>query len=126
MLKKLCLITFVAMLLPGAIYAQDAKTTLEKAAQAIGAANLKSLQYSGSGANFAVGQSHTPGEPWPKFNIKSYDRIINYETASSREEIVRTQGENPPRGGGGQPMAGEQRQVQAEKASSSSRGMKRA
>lgn len=110
MLKKIILMLLVTVL-SSALYAQDAKTTLEKAAQAIGAANLKSVQFSGSGANFAVGQSHTPGEAWPKFTIKSYNRVINYETASSREEIVRTQGENPARGGGGQPMAGEQRQV---------------
>lgn len=47
----------------------------------------------------------------PRFNVKSYTRVIDYETASSREEIVRTQGEDPPRGGGGQPLVGEQRQV---------------
>ena len=57
-----------------------------------------------------MGQSAAPGVPWPRFNAKSFTRTINYDTVSMRDEIVRTQAENPPRGGGGQPMMGEQRQ----------------
>ena len=48
--------------------------------------------------------------PWPRFNAKSYTRTVNYDTASMRDEIVRTQAEPAPRGGGGQPVLGEQRQ----------------
>ncbi|HEY3137081.1 MAG TPA: MBL fold metallo-hydrolase, partial [Blastocatellia bacterium] len=88
-------------------------TALQAASQTMGADGLKSIQYSGSGYNFALGQSVNPRAPWPKFNVKSYTRVINYETASSREEMVRTQFENPPRGGGAQPIIGEQRQVLA-------------
>ena len=85
---------------------------IERAAQAIGADGLTSIKYSGSGFNFALGQSVRPFAPWPKFNVKSYERAIDYNTATSREEMVRTQFENPPRGGGAQPIIGEQRQVQ--------------
>lgn len=91
--------------------AQDAKTILDNAARAMGATGLQSIQYSGSGYHFALGQSVNPNAPWPRFNLKSYTRVVHYDTVSSREELVRTQGENPPRGGGGQPLAGEQRQV---------------
>src|SRR5262249_28833469 len=42
---------------------------------------------------------------------KSFTRMVNYDTASMRDEIVRTQVE-PVRGGGGQPVVGEQRQIQ--------------
>src|SRR4029450_4920497 len=70
----------------------------------------KSLQYTGSGSTFAVGQNPAPGAPWPRFNAKSYTRMINYDTASMRDEIVRTQ-VDPVRGGGGQPVVGEQRQI---------------
>src|SRR5262245_19135092 len=87
----------------GAANAQPAKSVLEKAAKAMGATDLKSIQYSGSGFNFAVGQSVQPGASWPRFNVKSYSRLINYETVSSKEELLRTQGENPPKGGGGKP-----------------------
>ncbi|HJZ69762.1 MAG TPA: MBL fold metallo-hydrolase [Blastocatellia bacterium] len=88
-------------------------SALQAAAQTMGAEGLKSIQYSGSGYNFALGQSINPLAPWPKFNVKSYTRVINYESASSREELVRTQFDNPPRGGGAQPIIGEQRQVLA-------------
>jgi glyoxylase-like metal-dependent hydrolase (beta-lactamase superfamily II) len=71
---------------------------------------MKSLQYTGSGSTFAVGQNPAPGAPWPRFNAKSYTRMVNYDTASMRDEIVRTQVE-PVRGGGGQPVVGEQRQI---------------
>ena len=59
---------------------------------------------------FAPGQSYTPGQPWPRFIAKSQTRSVNYETASLRDDVVRMQGENPPRGGGVQPVRGEQRQ----------------
>ena len=87
-------------------------TVLDNAARTIGADGLKSIKYSGNGFNFALGQSPRPFAPWPKFNVKSYTRTINYDTASSQEEMVRTQFENPPHGGGAQPIIGEQRQVQ--------------
>ncbi len=90
---------------------ERAEALLKKSEQAIGSASLNSIQYSGSGYNFALGQSINPRAPWPKFNVKSYSRLINYTTASSQEELIRTQFENPPRGGGAQPIIGEQRQV---------------
>lgn len=92
--------------------AQQSAPALDNAAKALGAQSLSSITYSGAGANFALGQSYGPGDPWPRFNVKSYTCAIDYDTASWRQEMVRTQGENPPRGGGGQPLAGEQRQVQ--------------
>ncbi len=101
----------LVLLSPLAGYAQDGRAALENVAKAMGAASVKSIQYSGSGVNFQVGQNFSPDTPWPRFIVKSYTRAVNYENASIRDELVRTQGENPPRGGGGQPVAGEQRQI---------------
>src|SRR5437667_10219318 len=102
----------ISMLLSPVVgYAQDGRAALESVAKAMGAASVKSIQYSGSGVNFQVGQNFSPDTPWPRFVVKSYTRNVNYENASIRDELVRTQGENPPRGGGGQPVAGEQRQI---------------
>ncbi len=111
MSRKILIAIVNSALLSLLAFTQSAPTVLEKAAQAMGATDLKSIQYSGSGYNFAVGQSVNPTAPWPRFNVKSYTRTINFDTASSREELLRTQGENPPRGGGGQPLIGEQRQI---------------
>ena len=99
----------VVLLSPLAANAQDA--LLDQVAKAMGAAGVKSIQYTGSGVNFQVGQNYSPDLPWPRFIVKSYTRSVNYETAALRDELVRLQGEDPPRGGGGQPVRGEQRQI---------------
>lgn len=84
---------------------------LEEVAKALGAPGLRSIQYAGRGTNNAVGQSAVPSAAWPRFTVVSFTRTVNYETASLRDELVRTQLENPVRGGGGQPIRGEQRQA---------------
>ena len=111
MLKFLSgLAAVVVLLSPLAAGAQDA--SLDQVAKAMGgAAGVKSIQYSGSGVNFQVGQNYSPDLPWPRFIVKSYTRAVNYETAALRDELVRLQGEDPTRGGGGQPVRGEQRQI---------------
>ena len=90
------LLTAVLLLSPVAGQAQ----TLQDVATALGAANLKSIEVQGSGATFQVGQSQAPGMPWPQFNAKSFARLVNYDTASLREDAVRIRALEPPRGGG--------------------------
>src|SRR5215475_9419422 len=91
--------------------AQDARGVLQAAVKAMGTANVKTIQYSGMGWNAAVGQSFSPEEDWPRFEVTRYTRTIDYEARISREELTRRQGNNPPRGGGGTPLQGEQQQV---------------
>src|SRR5262245_26926179 len=93
-------------------HAQDAKPVIAAASAAIGVDQLKTVQYSATGFDFALGQSYTPDSPWPKFINKSYTRAIDFQVPASRVERVRLQGENPPRGGGQQPVRGEQPQNQ--------------
>jgi glyoxylase-like metal-dependent hydrolase (beta-lactamase superfamily II) len=91
-------------------YAQDGGR-LAAAANAMGAANLNSIEYSGSGQVFGFGQAYEPGERWPRFLQRSYTAAINYQTPGMRLTQVRSQGEHPPRGGAAQPVAGDQRTV---------------
>jgi glyoxylase-like metal-dependent hydrolase (beta-lactamase superfamily II) len=91
--------------------AQDARGVLQAAVKTMGTANVKTIQYSGTGWNAAVGQSYSPAEDWPRFEVTRYMRAIDYDAKFSREEITRRQGNNPPRGGGGTPLQGEQQQV---------------
>ena len=102
----------IVMLLSWAAIAQDAKTVIANASKAMGTDNLKSIEYSGSGMDFAIGQAPNQSSPWPKFIDKTYTRVINFETPASRMDRIRMQGENPPRGGGQQPVIGEQPQNQ--------------
>ena len=102
------LLTAVPSLLPFAAEAQDAKATLEAAAKALG--DARSLEIQGSGVVFQVGQSYTPGQPWPQFNVRTFNRVVNYETASLRDDLMRTRALEPPKGGGPY-VRGEHRQV---------------
>src|SRR5215467_14340864 len=102
----------LALLVPcTAAHAQDGKAGLEAVARALGEPGLKSIEYNASGVLFQFGQSQAPGQAWPRFNIKSLTRSLNYATASLKEDWVRTQALDPPRGGGVQPIRGEQRQL---------------
>ena len=107
----LALITALLLLVPVPGGAQSGPSALESASKALGADGLKTLQYSATGTSYAIGQSQVPGAAWPRFNIPTLTRSINYDTASMREEQLRSRAEMPPRGGG-IPVIGEVRQIQ--------------
>ena len=90
---------------------QDAKTTLDAAAKALGAANLNSIQFSGRGSDYIFGQPYDPNTPWPRFNLPSFTTTIDYATPAIRDDRRRAQVQNPPLGGGTQPLAAELRQI---------------
>jgi glyoxylase-like metal-dependent hydrolase (beta-lactamase superfamily II) len=87
-------------------------TGVAAVAEAMGATELNSIQYSGTGSTFAFGQAPSPGARWPRFEARAYNVAVDYRAPAMRLEIVRAQGEHPPLGGGGGPLAGEQRTVQ--------------
>jgi glyoxylase-like metal-dependent hydrolase (beta-lactamase superfamily II) len=90
----------------------DAKIVISTATTALGAVNLKTVEYTGSGFDYVLGQAPNPTSPWPKFIDKTYTRVVDLEAPASRLQRIRLQGENPPRGGGQQPIIGEQTQNQ--------------
>ncbi len=94
----------------GAAFAEDAAGVLRRASSAMGAGDLKSIRYAGDGTGFTFGQAFHPGMPWPKINVHSQIKTINYETASMRDEITLSRGE--PKGGGGYPPVAQQRNDQ--------------
>ncbi|MBI3050145.1 MAG: MBL fold metallo-hydrolase [Acidobacteria bacterium] len=91
--------------------AQDARAVLQASAAAMGLNNVKTIQYSATGWNALVGQSHNLSEDWPRFEVTSYTRVIDYDANTSREEFTRRRGNYPMRGGGA-PFDGDQRVVQ--------------
>lgn len=91
-------------------FAQHADA-LQAAVGALGAANVTTLEFTGSGAMFTLGRNFTPNDPWPRVTLKSYTARVNYATASMRLELLREMGARMPRGGG-RPFTGEQRQIQ--------------
>jgi glyoxylase-like metal-dependent hydrolase (beta-lactamase superfamily II) len=109
MAHRVWLLATVVALFAAPAAAQDARSVLQAAATAMGATNMNSIQFSGTGWQGAVGQNVAPDQDWPRFDLTSYTRTIDFATQSSKEEMVRTQGNNPARGGGGTPIVGEQR-----------------
>ena len=91
----------VAGLMTPVVRAQDARAVIAAASKAMGTDTLRSVEYSATtGSTYAVGQAPGPGKPWPRFTIIKYNAAINYEGPAMREELVRIDDENPPRGGG--------------------------
>ena len=96
-------VAFVVAGSAAATMQQEAAVTLEEVARTIGASSLKSVRYAGTGFTYSFAQNYRPDVAYPKFHA-TYVRTIDFERRLSREETVRTQFENPPRGGGGQPL----------------------
>ncbi|MBI2186971.1 MAG: MBL fold metallo-hydrolase [Acidobacteria bacterium] len=91
--------------------AQDARATLDAAAKALGAANLKTLEFSGWGYDYVFGQAYHGTSSWPRFNVPGYTMAIDFAAPAVRDDRRRAQLESPPLGGGFQPLFGEQRQI---------------
>src|SRR5882672_10629436 len=95
--------------------APNAKTVLQAADAAMGVSKVNSLQYSATGYVTALGQNYSAAldETWPRFELKSFVRTIDYGSNSMREDQVRVQGTwNATRGGGQRPIIGERKQMQ--------------
>ncbi len=106
------LVTGVCLSLATAAFPVSARDSavavLKRAAAAMG--EPKSIHYSGAGTGWTFGQAWKPGMAWPKIDIESQARTINYANSSMREQIAFSRGE--PRGGGGYPLSGPQRNDQ--------------
>jgi glyoxylase-like metal-dependent hydrolase (beta-lactamase superfamily II) len=102
----------VLSLVSASALAQDARTVLSDASKAMGVDTLNTVAYSATGFDFVFGQAYNPSSPWPRFINKSYTRAIDFRTPASKVDRIRMQGENPPHGGGQQPVVGEQPQSQ--------------
>jgi glyoxylase-like metal-dependent hydrolase (beta-lactamase superfamily II) len=89
---------------------QPATEVLARAATAMGSSQLRTLRYSGEGIGYTFGQAYAPGTAWPKINMHSITRSIDYEAAAFHDDIVLSRAE--PLGGGGYPLSGQQRNNQ--------------
>src|SRR5437879_13867285 len=107
MLKKLTGVVMFVTLLAWTAAAQDAKTVISNASKAMGADNLKTVEFTATGSEFAFGQAMNPASPWPGFESKTYTRTINFEMPAWHIERVLAP-IAPSRKGGGLPPAANQ------------------
>jgi glyoxylase-like metal-dependent hydrolase (beta-lactamase superfamily II) len=89
-----------ALLVSRIAVGQDAAATLDAAETAMGIKDLSSIQYSGTGSSYFVGQTPAPGGPWVHYTLSRYVADVNYATASMREALDRVQDD------GGAPFGG--------------------
>jgi glyoxylase-like metal-dependent hydrolase (beta-lactamase superfamily II) len=75
-------------LMTGSAAAQNVQSVLQATAIAMGMENLTSIRYSGTGWRGGVGQNVSPDRDWPRVELTSYTRTIDFETMSSKEEYV--------------------------------------
>ncbi len=110
LLSRLTLLAATLAVAPASALAEEADALLKRASTAMGGSDLKTLRYTAEGTGYTFGQAFKPGMAWPKITVHSQVRTINYETGSMRDEIVLSRAE--PKGGGGYPLAGQQRNDQ--------------
>ena len=73
------------IIVPATAAAQDAKTTVENALRALGAAGLNSIVYSGEAAYGNFGQSRTISFGLASTSIRNYTRAIDFTRPALRE-----------------------------------------
>src|SRR6201997_3864619 len=94
MARRICIIIGLSILFAGTASAQsvDARKALEASVKAMGASNLKTIQYSASGWFSQIGQTYGLAEDWPHYEVTDYTRVIDYDAKWSREDYTRRQG----------------------------------
>ncbi len=65
--------------------------TLQAAATTLKAADIKTIEYSGTGKWYQFGQAPSPTLPWPPFDVSAYTASINYDTPAARIQMTRKQ-----------------------------------
>ena len=108
-MRKLTVLLSLATLMAAVACAPQEKGTLPAAAQTLGANELKSIEYTGTGKWYQFGQAPSPVLPWPAFEVSNFTATVNYETPAARVQMVRTQIVEPTRA---RPAPVQQRPVQ--------------
>jgi glyoxylase-like metal-dependent hydrolase (beta-lactamase superfamily II) len=76
---------------PASFLGQDPRALLTSVSNAMGANNLRTIQFSGMGSNAGVGQNTNPNSRWPLVRVKSYMQEIDFTANASRLRLVRVQ-----------------------------------
>lgn len=85
MARKLWLFAGLVLGVAGCSTPRTTTSVLQAAQTAMG--NVSSIQYSGTGMNAFVGQALTAGEEWPRRELSTFTRTIDYEQRASRDEL---------------------------------------
>jgi glyoxylase-like metal-dependent hydrolase (beta-lactamase superfamily II) len=92
------------------LHAQSGSAAIQRALAVTHTESVDSLQITGHGFDALFGQAYDGDSAWPRFALTRYRASINYKEGSLVDERGRSQLQNPPLGGGNQPI-NEQRQT---------------
>jgi glyoxylase-like metal-dependent hydrolase (beta-lactamase superfamily II) len=95
--KNIPLVLVLAIAAAHGACAREEPGTLQAAITTLGANDIRSVEYSGTGRWFQFGQAPSPALPWPAFDVKSFTASINYETPAARVQMERIQVVEPNR-----------------------------
>jgi glyoxylase-like metal-dependent hydrolase (beta-lactamase superfamily II) len=95
--KSLYTAVGLAAVLTGAGCSSAPKHGLQAASEASGADNVKAIEFTGTGRWYQFGQAPNPDLAWPQFDVKDFKADINYDNASARVQITRSQTVEPGR-----------------------------
>lgn len=70
------------------ILAQDARTVIADATKAMGLDGVTSIYYTGTGANYFLGQNENVNIPWPQTPLNEYARAIDFSQPAARATWV--------------------------------------
>jgi hypothetical protein len=73
----------------------DARAALLASLKAMGAENLRTIEYSGAGFSSLIGQQFDVNGGWPTYEVAGYTRQIDFDAKWSREDYTRRQGSYP-------------------------------
>ena len=96
-MQKLLLALIVVVAAAVGACAGEEPGTLQAGSKALGANEIRSIEYSGTGKWFQFGQAPSPTLPWPAFDVSSFTASINYETPAARVQMERIQVVEPNR-----------------------------
>jgi glyoxylase-like metal-dependent hydrolase (beta-lactamase superfamily II) len=82
------LLTMLSTILLMCSVTAHANDVLKQALAASGAATIKTIQYSASGATFTVGQNKNPTVPWPRNSLDGATFTIDYESNALKAEAL--------------------------------------
>jgi glyoxylase-like metal-dependent hydrolase (beta-lactamase superfamily II) len=71
--------------------------TLQAAANTLKTAEIKTIEYSGTGKWYQFGQAPGPTLPWPPFDVSAYTASIDYDSPAARIQMTRKQVVEPER-----------------------------
>jgi glyoxylase-like metal-dependent hydrolase (beta-lactamase superfamily II) len=71
--------------------------SLQAANEALGAPQVNSIEFSGTGRWYQFGQAPAPNLPWPQFDVSSYTATIDYAAPAARVQMTRKQTIEPGR-----------------------------